>query len=553
MSDAPAPRSRLRRWGRRALRAGLVLLGLAAAFLVWVWVTCFAEPPPLGPGDEAVRALVRTSDAEGRLHLGPSWFLRRPGGSLLRLEGGPYALGWSSAVLTAELLERQERELMGTVERFLPSRLSRLGVGLLVLVNNRSLPAHVPLALQLEIRGLADGRPGDPYPELGPRYHRVLNYHAAHDISHWVWDRPPAGCTAFAARGERTGGRLLVARAFDWEAGRHFDENKVIAAVHPAGGHAFLSVSWPGMAGAVTGINARRVWCSLNGAHSSDRGRIGRPVSLVVRQVLEQADDLAEAIEIIRQAPVFVADSYLVADGKSGEAAVVERTPARCAVRRLEGELLLQTNHFESPELAGDEGNRAYLEEGTSAPRLARLDELLRAAPVIDPAAAVAILRDRRGPGGAPRALGHRGTIDALVATHAVVADVSAGILWVSRGPCSLGAFEAHTLEGFGAPAADPIPADPLLAQGGWERVQELRGLVEAARAAGLPLPDAARAGLRRALELEPLDPDALLLLGRDALGRGAGDEAAALLRRAEDAAPPFLAQRRELERALAH
>jgi hypothetical protein len=234
---------------------------------------------------------------------------------------------------------------------------------------------------------------------------------------------------------------------------------------------------------------------------------------------------------------------------------VVERTPARCAVRRLEGDLLLQTNHFETPELAGDPGNQAYLAEGTSAARHARLDELLRAGPApLDAAAAVAILRDRRGPGGAPRALGHRGTIDGLVATHAVVADLTAGVVWVSRGPCALGAFEAHALEGFGAPAAPPVPADPLLATGAWERVLRARAAAEAARAelaGGRPLPDARAGELRQALALEPLDPELLLLLGRDALVRGRQDEARALLSRAEAAAPPFLHQRRELEACL--
>ena len=546
-----------RRWARRLAWALLGLLLLGLGFAIWVWATCFAVPPPLAPADEALRGQTPTTDAAGRRHLGPSWFLPRPGGSLLYVEGSPYARGYASSALTADLLERQERELMQTVERFVPSRAKRLGLGLLVLLNNRSLPGFVSPDLQQEIRGLADGRSGpDPYPHLGSRYHRVLNYHAAHDISHWVWDRPPAGCTAFVARGARSaGGGLLVGRAFDWEAGRHFDENKVIALVRPGAGHAFLSVAWPGMAGAVTGLNERRVWCSLNGAHSADRGRIGRPVSLVVREVLEQADDLEEAIAIISAAPVFVADSYLVADGKSGQAAVVERTPARAAVRRIEGPLLLQTNHFETPELSADPGNVAYLAEGTSQPRRDRLAELLAARQEpLDPTGAVAILRDRLGPGGAPRALGHRGTIDGLVATHAVVADLSRGILWVSRGPCSLGAFEAHALESFGGPPpAAPIPADPLLERGGWETVSALRAAVAAAQAApaDAPLPDPLREELERVLYLEPRDPGALLLLARDARRRGQPRQARVLLERAEAAAPPFLLQRQELARAL--
>ena len=125
---------------------------------------------------------------------------------------------------------------------------------LVVLVNNRNLPDFVDAEYQEEILGLSDAAV-DLYPEFGPRYHRILNYHAAHDIGHWVHDKPVIGCTAFAVAGDS----LLVGRNFDFEAGRVFDDNKIIGCYRPARGHAFLSVAWPGMAGVVTGLNSQRL------------------------------------------------------------------------------------------------------------------------------------------------------------------------------------------------------------------------------------------------------------------------------------------------------
>ena len=533
--------TRLGVWkGRFALLAALASF-FAGGFALFL-STCFATPPELESRPAILDKTLREDGA--RKILGNSWFLRRSGRSLLYLEGDPFTLGYSNAALTGDMMEEQERSLIKTVRDFFPSTPAFMAITTAVLVNNRSLPDYVSSEHQLEILGLSMGGE-DPYPNYGPRYHRILNYHAAHDISHWVWDKyqPNPACTAFAATGEATlTGRLLVGRTFDFEAGRHFDSNKIIGLYRPQRGQAFLSVSWPGMAGAVTGINEQRIYCSINGAHSADKGRIGRPVSLVVREVLQYATTIDEAVAIVKAAEVYVTDGYLIADGKSGEAVVVEKTPARTEIRRMSGDVLLQANHFETPGLAGDVGNQAHKREGTTASRHARLAELVHAdaeSGILTPPRVAAILRDRRGPGGVGLALGNRGAINALIATHAVVADVTGGILWVSRGPHQLGVFDAYAIEGFGTTVAPAIPADPLL-EGAYTDVIEARAKVEAARANPAANTDA----LRDALQLNPRDAEALLLLGQGLAAQGKPAEARRALEAAQAAHPPFAAQR---------
>lgn len=500
------PKRRWIMWCRRALLAGFIMI---AAVSGWVYFACFADEPTLKDRPPVLDASV-VIDAAGVSRLGSAWFARAPGLSRMHLEGDPFTMGYSGAMLAADLFAVQEESLWDTVLEHVPSRVKLCSIGLVVLLNNRTLPDYVSPELQLEILGLSRGAP-DPLPTLGPRYHRILNYHAAHDIAHWVWDRPAIGCTAFALSGARTrGGALLVGRNFDFEAGEHFDANKIVYRVVPDRGRKFLSVSWPGMAGAVTGLNDARIYCSVNGARSSDRGRIGTPVSLVVRDVLQHADDFEEAIEIVRRARVFVADAYLIADGKSGRSAVVEKTPDRCIVRAAEGGLLLSSNHFESVDFAGDADRAQGILEGTTSARRHRLAELLSASGAnFDPAAAVAILRDRRGELGRTLPMGHRASIDAMIATHSIVCDVSAGILWVSRGPHTLGEYVAWSLDAFETAAAPPIAADPLLADGTYVRLAEARGLVRRdrlLRGRGEATTES-REGLKRALELAPDDP----------------------------------------------
>jgi hypothetical protein len=55
--------------------------------------------------------------------------------------------------------------------------------------------------------------------------------------------------------------------------------------------------------------------------------------------------------------------------------------------------------------------------------------------------AAIAVLRDKHGVGGVPLPAGDRRAIDALIATHGVVIDATARVMWVSEGPHLLGRF----------------------------------------------------------------------------------------------------------------
>jgi isopenicillin-N N-acyltransferase-like protein len=87
----------------------------------------------------------------------------------------------------------------------------------------------------------------------------------------------------------------------------------------------------------------------------------------------------------------------------------------------------------------------------------------------------VAILRDKRGPGSTELPLGHRSAIDALIATHSVLMDTTARILWVSEGPHATGRFVEFDLAelldlSYSPPeTSEPVealPADPIVADG---------------------------------------------------------------------------------------
>jgi hypothetical protein len=75
----------------------------------------------------------------------------------------------------------------------------------------------------------------------------------------------------------------------------------------------------------------------------------------------------------------------------------------------------------------------------------------------------VSVLRDKRGLGGVELPLGHRSAIDALIATHSVVMDLTARELWVSEGPHAAGRYVRFDLASLLDRAATPPSPDPLV------------------------------------------------------------------------------------------
>jgi hypothetical protein len=133
----------------------------------------------------------------------------------------------------------------------------------------------------------------------------------------------------------------------------------MIAIYHPDNKKSFASITWPGFTGVLSGINqdglAIAMLVSLDGMDSSD----GMPSVILLRKIMENAANVTEAIEIIKQsdrsAPVNLA--MVDADNKS---VIAECTHNRTALRYPEKGLLFSTNWFVSPDMNSGKGDSRY-------------------------------------------------------------------------------------------------------------------------------------------------------------------------------------------------
>jgi len=533
--------------------AVLVLGGwLVSALLMRMWT---ATPPPL-PADVSIMQ-AQLEQRDGKTWLGQSWVSKREGLTVIRLKGSAFDQGYASGKLLQKEMVTLEDEFLIMIKGYVPQAWKFRVLKGYVMFRNRQLSRHVSDDFRSQIHGIILGCK-DPHPELGDYYNRMLNYHAAHDISYMMIDNPlisKAGCTAFGAWGNATeNGHLITGRNFDWEAADVFSRERIVILCEPDKGIPFISVAWASMAGVVSGMNRAGVSVTINGAPSSLPGKTATPVATVAREVLQNANNLSEALDIIRKHRVFVSTLWLVGSKADGKFVVVEKTPQAMNVREAQGDTIVSANHFQTEKLKDDKRNLRYIEEATSGPRYDRLTELLQTnRGAINATHAAEMLRDRNLTGGTFPGNGHRATLNALIATHSTVMDLTDGIFWAALPPHQLGKFVAFDVHDFDHELPTlTVPADALLASGEFAAAQKAQeALAKGNRA--LQSNDTQTA-LTNADQAEAANPgfyQSAALRGRALLALGRAAEAATAFETALARQPAFLSEKQELENLL--
>jgi hypothetical protein len=533
------------------LRTVALTLALLASWIVAVYhLGSFAPPPPAA---RTARAAV----------VAQSRFLDRGESAInhLLLFGTPYERGLATSRLTKTMLDAEEAMLDEELRRFFPSAVTRWALRLFAMRWFSGIEAHLPPDALAEMYGVAQ-HANPRWNHLADPYTRQVAYHGVHEVGQMFVDfeKEGFGCTLL---GVPFRGSWLLGRNFDFEAVRFFDTEKIAKWVFPERGHAYVSVIWAGMVGAVTGVNARGVYVSINAAGTTDFRRLGTPTTLIATRVLEEASSADEAVRIIVDTPAMISEIFVVADPTATAFYVVEKTPERAQVIRHERAAAV-ANHLQASSFVDDPINRFRRENQTSLARQERGDELVAAwdRTLTDPVAAatamVTMLRDKRAKGGQPLHLGHRGALDALIATHSVVYDAAGGHLWISRGPALTGAYLGFDLRAsFAAKApvaVGSLPADEEVDSETFAAYQSGMQTLREAKAALAEQACARTAAQLGEVEATPArDHYEYLMLAGDyqARCRADGAEARALWRRSLAASPAYRQHRERLAEAL--
>lgn len=391
----------------------------------------------------------------------------------LYIKGNPLQLGYNNGALTQVLMQQQEKIFFSKVEGFVPSKFKQKVLRGFLKWYNRKMYLNVREDYQTELYGLSRYS-SDQYNFIAPKYLRSLYLHGAHDIGHAMQDLAMVGCTSLAVWNENTeDGDLLIGRNFDFYVGDDFAKNKLIEFVEPETGIPYMSVSWPGMIGVVSGMNKEGITVTINAGKSKIPLTAKTPISLVTREILQYAKNIDEAIAIAKKRKVFISESILVGSAHDKNAVIIEVSPKNFGVYRVENTgRMFCTNHFQSEAYKDDKRNQKQILESHSEYRYEKLQEILEEKKKLNPEKMAAVLRDRSGLKDRKIGYGNEKAINQLLAHHAVIFSPEKRLVWVSSNPYQLGEFVCYDLneifsgkkavENFQAKTALNIPRDPF-------------------------------------------------------------------------------------------
>lgn len=366
----------------------------------------------------------------------------------LYVEGNPLQIGKITGSLTQDLMQKQEAIFFNKVEEIVPSKFQQYLLRKFLAWYNRKMYLHIPGEYKAEIYGLSEFSSSN-FSEIGEPYLRLLYLHGAHDIGHALQDLMLVGCSSFAVWDDKTvDGELLIGRNFDFYAGDDFAKEKIIAFINPSDGHKFMSVTWGGMMGVVSGMNDQGLTVTINAGKSEIPLVAKTPISIVTREILQYASTIEEAVAIAKKREVFVSEAIFVGSAKDGKAALIEVSPDNFGVFEVENSNeLICSNHFQSEAYKNDEHNIKWIAESHSMYRFERMEELISEAEKLDVTDAVSILRNKKGLDEKEIGFGNEKALNQLLAHHGIVFKPESRKVWVSSNPYQLGEFVEYDLD----------------------------------------------------------------------------------------------------------
>jgi isopenicillin-N N-acyltransferase like protein len=424
----------------------LAILGALVILLIVLFRVLTTIRPPTVT-DRGAENLKVTQVDSGFSTCGKGWLKHNSEGLWeLYLEGEPFERGVTEGKLTKELLDFQEEAFIGRIREMVPSPSYLKFLKYFIYWFNRNMDKYMPEEFKEEIYGISLSV-SDKFSFIGSPYQRMLNYHSAHDIGHALQNMHLVGCTAFGVwNGRSKDGSLLIGRNFDFYVGDDFAKNKIVCFEKPSKGIPFMSITWAGMTGVVSGMNLKGLTVTINAAKSDIPWSSRTPISVLAREILQYAGNIEEAYKISKEYKTFVSESLLIGSAADNKAVILEKSPEKTAIFDPGRDYIICANHFQSEEFAGDPNTLGDRNEMVSVYRAKRVLQDITDNPVMDPATVATILRDRAGLNGKDIGMGNEKAINQLTCHHSVIFDPVHLKVWVSTAPWQDGAYACYSI-----------------------------------------------------------------------------------------------------------
>ncbi len=192
-----------------------------------------------------------------------------------------------------------------------------------------SIEKFIPAEYVEEMKGMAEGS--------GVDYRTILTLNVLYEFIH--------SCSAFVIK--REDGALFHGRNLDYYMkGLPLGESGVVVIYRPEEGHSYLSITFTGMAGVLSGMNDAGLSVTLNEVSTGKKTFNHIPMIFLLKKILQTCDDLGCAEKLVAESRLWPGINLVVSSKKDRSAAVFEVAGGTFAMRKLTGNYLIATNHF---------------------------------------------------------------------------------------------------------------------------------------------------------------------------------------------------------------
>ena len=136
-------------------------------------------------------------------------------------------------------------------------------------------------------------------------------------------------CSGFALFGKATiGGKLYHGRILDYIRGLGLEQSATVTVFQPDQGNAWVNIGYAGFIGSVTAMNEKHLAIGEMGGRGEGHWD-GKPMAQLVREVMEKANTMDEALDIMRKGPRTCEYYYVLSDAKTKRAVGIAATPEK--------------------------------------------------------------------------------------------------------------------------------------------------------------------------------------------------------------------------------